>query len=168
MAEETSDERPCRYCQEPIRNSAKVCYHCSSDQRGFLHHLPPVGVLVSIGLLVLSTWQFIEARDALGQAREAREATEALALSSAEIILATLAVDKGRFMDAKPKALTTTYVRRRVGSVFDALGLSQKERSRHLRVYRAYLDWEQTPEKSPARQQALQQLERFLREDAAL
>ncbi len=167
MAEETSDEKPCRYCQQPILKSANVCCHCSSDQRWLLHHFP-VGVLVTIGLLVLSSWQFIEARDALGQAREAREATEALALSSAEIILATLAVDRGRFMDFQPKALTTTYVRRRVGSVFDSLGLSQKERSRHLRVYRAYLDWEQTPENSPARQQALQELERLLREDAAL
>jgi predicted amidophosphoribosyltransferase len=164
MSEANSDETLCRYCHQPIVKPAKVCHHCSRDQRWFWHHFH-VGNLVSIAVLLVAIWHFIEARGALDKAREAREATEKLALSSAEIILATLAVDKGRFMDFRPKSLTAPYVRRRVGRLFDALRLSDEARSQHLRVYRAYLEWEEAPENSSAREQAWRELQRLLHDD---
>jgi hypothetical protein len=82
MSENTMRESPvkenaimdCKYCQEKIRDAAKVCYHCGRDQRWFINYFSNITVVVSIGLLVLSFMQLYQTTVARKNTEKALEA----------------------------------------------------------------------------------------------
>lgn len=53
----------CKFCLSQIQKAAKVCCHCGRDQRWLARNLSNIPVLVSIGLLCLSSLQLFEARN---------------------------------------------------------------------------------------------------------
>ena len=69
----------CRYCDESISFSAKVCHHCNRSQTWWkLQHLETaslLGLLLALLLSVLSLLEFLEAR------RDRVEANEALRIA---------------------------------------------------------------------------------------
>jgi exoribonuclease II len=66
MTENSTTEnntKHCKFCLSQIRKAAKVCYHCGRDQRWLNRNLSNIPILVSIGLLLLSSLQLCEARN---------------------------------------------------------------------------------------------------------
>jgi hypothetical protein len=69
--------RPCCYCLQPIHPRAKVCHHCSRSQTRIANFIK-LPEIISIFFLMLSIWQFMEAKKAVSEAQQAlTEAKEA-------------------------------------------------------------------------------------------
>jgi hypothetical protein len=64
--------KKCRYCQESIQIDAKVCHHCGRHQNWLWQYFGDIGIIVSVGMLVLSIQQSITAQEASNVAIEAK------------------------------------------------------------------------------------------------
>jgi hypothetical protein len=75
--------KQCRHCSEEIKESARVCHHCSRVQTGFFRFSNVIRIaegmalLVSLGLLAVAFLNWSSTQDQLTQAREARAQAEA-------------------------------------------------------------------------------------------
>ncbi|CBE70118.1 MAG: hypothetical protein F9K13_01365 [Candidatus Methylomirabilis oxygeniifera] len=57
-----ADKIPCNCCRELITKWAPVCYHCGRNQKPLMRYLTAAPVMISLTLVVLSWFQFSEAR----------------------------------------------------------------------------------------------------------
>jgi hypothetical protein len=89
-------QKLCRYCAQPIVQTATVCHHCSRHQHRFWQHfrIEQIGLLISFIMVVIASSQLKEAQeqrvaaaDALARAKQA-EHTAVSAAESAKIITA--------------------------------------------------------------------------------
>src|SRR5574337_414550 len=85
----------CKYCKESINEHAKVCYHCGRYQNKIYQYVKYCVSLSSIGLLVVSIWQYkearedrIDAKEALKQAQKAEKKITDSGKAIAKILLA--------------------------------------------------------------------------------
>jgi hypothetical protein len=104
--ETKNDTTHCKFCLSQIRKEAKVCYHCGRDQRWLARNLSNIPVLVSIGLLILSSIQLLEARN------EHISATTAQIAAEKSLKTANDAVTRAQ--EAEEKALNTAAELRQV------------------------------------------------------
>jgi len=80
---EAEDLRACKYCRQSLAGSAVVCYHCGRSQDWWnlqaVEFTNLLGLVLTFGLLILSSCQFHEAKkDRLEAADAERQATAAL------------------------------------------------------------------------------------------
>lgn len=80
-------EQKCKLCSGMIPKDASVCMHCQRNQKWIVRHFQNVGVLVSIGLLLIAGLQLyfannerILAKNSAEMASEAKRQTEAIVL----------------------------------------------------------------------------------------
>lgn len=91
----------CKACLEPIPAGARVCGHCQRHQSWTVRHLPNIGVLVSLGLLVIAALQLYMAAQERQDAKEAAEvANKAAAVASTARIEAKGAVNELKVLRA--------------------------------------------------------------------
>jgi hypothetical protein len=100
------DEKNCRYCRTSIHPDASVCQHCRYHQRWWLNYFrfEQFGVLVSIGLLALSFWQFtvaLEQRTKADEALQRASQVEELAKQTRSLLDFNLLLTKASHDDRK-------------------------------------------------------------------
>jgi tetratricopeptide (TPR) repeat protein len=71
-----SQEKPCQYCKTPIDMAATVCRHCRMYQFWVKNYLSQLGIIISLGLLIMSTLNFWEAKGQRTKAEEALQKAE--------------------------------------------------------------------------------------------
>jgi len=59
----------CKVCLEPIPEGAQVCGHCQRHQNWIVRHFRNIGVLVSIGVLIVAALQLYQAAQERAYAR---------------------------------------------------------------------------------------------------
>jgi hypothetical protein len=78
---------PCRYCEHEISATARICFQCGRPQRWWkFHHLELaslLGVFVAFGLLILTIFQYRDAkRDRIDAAKALEQSNMALERAS--------------------------------------------------------------------------------------
>jgi hypothetical protein len=94
---------PCLYCDQEISSRARICFHCNRPQKWWkVHHLEMaslLGVVLALGLLILSVFQYQDTKKDRIDAKKALErSTKALERASlAEAKLNRQRVDINRY-----------------------------------------------------------------------
>jgi hypothetical protein len=93
-----TDKIQCNCCKELITNGAPVCYHCGRNQKFLMRCLAPtaqgIALAISIVLVVLSWYQFNEARNQRQSANEALNRAIAAEYRVTKVAKATLSVSE--------------------------------------------------------------------------
>lgn len=149
----------CRYCKEQINENAKVCFHCGHYQNNIQYikyFATGISIVLSIGLLVVSIWQYREARN------ERIKAQEALVQAQEALVRAQKAekkiTDSGKAIAKVLQAFSTiknsidsfdvleffpTLMQSEAKSLLDAIELNDKERLEIFKLYNKLIEWQQ-------------------------
>jgi len=84
-------QKECVACFEPIPEHATVCRYCQRHQNWWVRHFPNIGVLISLGLLLLAGLQLVQARSQAIDAEEAASTASAAAQQAEGAANATMA-----------------------------------------------------------------------------
>ena len=152
MTEEQTKRVPCCSCKELINENAKVCFCCGNYQNNFqyIKYLASViPICLSIGLFVVSIWQYNEARkehikaqEALIQAQKAEKKITDSGKAIAKVLFAqSLLKDSLDSFDVLK--YFPILMQKEAKSLMDAIGINDKERQEIIRLYDLLEKWQQ-------------------------
>jgi hypothetical protein len=149
----------CRYCKEQINENAKVCFHCGHYQNNIQYikyFATVISIVLSIGLLVVSIWQYREARnerikaqEALVQAQEAlmraQKAEKKITESGKAIakVILGLSTLKGSYDSFDVLKYFPGLMQSNSRLLLDAIEVSAKERQDIFELYNKLKEWQQ-------------------------
>lgn len=160
MTEKQNNRVNCLYCKESINENAKICPHCAHHQKKhiqwFNQYINHVATFISIFFLVITFWQYREARN------ERIKAQEALVQAQEALVRAQKAekkiTDSGKAIAKVLQALSTlknsidsfdvleffpTLMQSEAKSLLDAIELNDKERLEIFKLYNKLIEWQQ-------------------------
>jgi hypothetical protein len=158
------DKTPCKYCLERINKHAKVCHYCGRHQNRYIQYFDRIGVLISIGLLLLSFSQFNEARkehikaqEALQHAQRAEKKIEDSGKAIAKILLALSNLDETAGSLSVTKFFPSL-MRNEAEALLSAINVTNEERREIYKVYHLIQEWLQLDLKQDINKQPSQEL----------
>ena len=103
---EEKKDKQCKWCKKDIHIEASVCHHCSRHQSSFMRNLEnyniPVGIFISIIMVVLSIYSALEARKEQIIASNAKAEVEKVA--NIMVKISHIIADGSSNWDGMPKA----------------------------------------------------------------
>ena len=163
MTEKQNNRVNCLYCKESFNENAKICPHCAHHQKKhiqwFNQYINHVATFISIFFLVITFWQYREARkesikaqEALVQAQEAlmraQKAEKKITESGKAIAKVLLALST--LNDSSDSFDVLKYFPGLMQSnsrlLLDAIEVSAEERQDIFEPYNKLKEWQQLPD----------------------
>jgi cbb3-type cytochrome oxidase subunit 3 len=152
MTNKSTNRIGCRYCKEQINENAKVCFHCGHYQNNIQYikyFATVISIVISICLLVVSIWQYNEAKKEREEAKKALEhaqkAEKKITDSGKAIakVLLVLSTIKGDMDSLGILQLFPTVMKNRAESLLNTIEVNDKERQDMYELCDKIKKWQQ-------------------------
>lgn len=130
----------CKYCREPIKTGARVCYHCGRSQQFFAHNFDRMNITISICLLIAAILQSCDARQEHIKATQAKHQINDAGKIIATALLALSSFD-GTWASLEAQRSLSPLLIQECESLLDVLDVTHTEREQIHQIHDVYRKW---------------------------